>query len=93
MNTQEFTIDDLKRSLAEAAGMDDDLDLGGDTLDALFEDLGYDSLALMETGTRIERSYGIKIDESALVDATTPRALLKVVNDRLATRLEVPHGS
>ncbi|GAA0575979.1 acyl carrier protein [Streptomyces crystallinus] len=79
-----FTLDDLKRILLEAAGADEGVDLDGDILDTEFEVLGYESLALLETGGRIEREYGISLDDDALTDATTPRALIEVVNTQLS---------
>ncbi|GLU48670.1 acyl carrier protein [Nocardiopsis ansamitocini] len=87
MSTKNFTLDDLKRILREGAGSDDDIDIDGDILDAGFEQLGYESLALLETGSRIEREYGITLDEPSLVDATTPRALIALVNAHLADSL------
>jgi minimal PKS acyl carrier protein len=78
-----FTLDDLIQILREGAGEDGDLD--GDILDAEFEALGYESLAMLETGSRIERQYGISLDEEALADARTPRALLALVNEHLAS--------
>ncbi|MEU3554293.1 acyl carrier protein [Streptomyces fragilis] len=83
MSAQEFTLDSLKRILLEAAGMAEDVDLGGDILDTDFEDLGYESLALLETGSRIEREYGITLDDSVLTEARTPRALIDAVNAHL----------
>ncbi|MFI1103532.1 MULTISPECIES: acyl carrier protein [Streptomyces] len=80
-----FTLDDLKRILLEAAGADEGVDLDGDILDTEFEVLGYESLALLETGGRIEREYGISLDDDALTDATTPRALIDVVNAQLSS--------
>ncbi|MFD9795649.1 acyl carrier protein [Streptomyces sp. NPDC059070] len=80
-----FTLDDLKRILLEAAGADEGVDLDGDILDTEFEVLGYESLALLETGGRIEREYGISLDDDALTDATTPRALIEVVNNQLSS--------
>ncbi|MEU1074175.1 MULTISPECIES: acyl carrier protein [unclassified Streptomyces] len=80
-----FTLDDLKRILLEAAGADEGVDLDGDILDTEFEVLGYESLALLETGGRIEREYGISLDDDALTDATTPRALIEVVNAQLSS--------
>ncbi|MFI9812619.1 acyl carrier protein [Saccharothrix variisporea] len=81
MASQTITIDDLKRILRDAAGADEGVDLDGDILDAEFAELGYDSLALLETASRITREYGIKLDDDAAVGATTPRELLKVIND------------
>lgn len=84
MASQELGVDDLKRHLCEAAGEDDGGELDGDILDLTFEELGYDSLALLETGGRIEREHGIKLEDDAVADARTPRALLAVVNTALA---------
>ncbi|MEV5432617.1 acyl carrier protein [Streptomyces sp. NPDC052701] len=79
----QFTLDDLKRILLESAGADENVDLDGDILDRRWDELGYESLALLETGSRIEREYGITFDESAVTDADTPRALLEIVNAQL----------
>jgi act minimal PKS acyl carrier protein len=81
-----FTIDDLKRILREGAGTDEAVDLDGDIADSDFEELGYESLALLETGGRIEREYGISLDEDALADARTPGALVDLVNSHLAAQ-------
>ncbi|MGW3011807.1 acyl carrier protein [Streptomyces sp. NPDC001219] len=80
---ENFTLDDLRRILREGAGTAEGADLDGDILDAGFEDLGYDSLALLETASRIEREYDIALDDTALADARTPRDLLEAVNARL----------
>lgn len=80
----QFTLADLKQILREVAGADESVDLDADILDASFEDLGYDSLALLEAGSRIEREYSVALDDSTVTDATTPRALLDVVNATLA---------
>jgi act minimal PKS acyl carrier protein len=80
VSTKEFTLDDLKRILREGAGADESVDLDGDILDTGFEDLGYESLALLETGGRIEREFGITLDDDALFEARTPRALIAAVN-------------
>ncbi|MEV0373405.1 acyl carrier protein [Streptomyces sp. NPDC050636] len=83
MAIQEFTLADLKRILHESAGTDEGVDLDGDILDSDFEDLGYESLALLETGGRIEREWGITLDDDALTDSRTPRALINAVNAHL----------
>ncbi|CAL9310377.1 MULTISPECIES: acyl carrier protein [unclassified Streptomyces] len=83
MSTTEFTLADLKRILLESAGADEETDLDGDILDTTFTDLGYESLALLETGSRIEREYGITLEDSVLTDAATPRELIDAVNGRL----------
>ncbi|MFC8448359.1 acyl carrier protein [Kitasatospora sp. NPDC057223] len=83
MTAQLFTLDDLKRILLEGAGADEGVDLDGEILDSEFETLGYESLALLETYGRIEREYGITLEDSELAGADTPRALIAVVNGQL----------
>ncbi|MFF7888958.1 acyl carrier protein [Streptomyces sp. NPDC007896] len=84
MSTSPFTLDDLRRILLEAAGVDESVDLTGDIVDTEFQALGYESLALLETGGRIEREFGISLDDSALTDAVTPRGLIDIVNKQLS---------
>ncbi|MEU6918094.1 acyl carrier protein [Streptomyces olindensis] len=84
MSAKEFTLDQLKATLLEGAGTDESVDLNGDILDTSFEDLGYESLAMLETVGRIEREYGISLDEEAVGEAATPRALVRLVNDHLS---------
>ena len=73
-------LPDLRRILLEGAGAVQGVDLNGEILDSSFEDLGYDSIAIMETAARISREYGVLIDDEALLDARTPRLLLDLVN-------------
>nr|WP_197972294.1 MULTISPECIES: acyl carrier protein [Streptomyces] len=68
----------------ESAGADENVDLDGDILDTDFEELSYESLAILETCGRIERDYGISLDDSVVTEARTPRALLEIVNVQLA---------
>lgn len=84
-----FTLDDLRRILLEAAGAEEGTDLSGDIIDTTFELLGYDSLALLETGSRIEREYGITLEDSALTDAVDPRSLIDTVNAQLSAAQSV----
>ncbi|MET9608674.1 acyl carrier protein [Streptomyces sp. NPDC006512] len=83
MSKQEFTFEDLKRILLEGAGADEGVDLDGDVLDTDFEALGYESLALLETGGRIEREFGITLDDDVFADHTTPRSLVGAINESL----------
>ncbi|MER6788120.1 phosphopantetheine-binding protein [Streptomyces sp. NPDC000658] len=83
MASSQFTLDDLRRILLEAAGADENIDLGGDILDTAFEVLGYESIALLETGGRIEREYNIVLDDDDLSDELAPRDLIEAVNAQL----------
>ncbi|MEU3984555.1 acyl carrier protein [Streptomyces sp. NPDC026672] len=85
MPSHEFTLDDLRRILRDGAGADEAADLDGDIADSAFESLGYESLAMLETGGRIEREYGITLDDDALTATRTPRELIKDVNALLVT--------
>jgi act minimal PKS acyl carrier protein len=72
----EITLDDLRRVMAACAGADDDVDLNGDIIDVTFADLGYDSLAVMETVAILEREHKVKISDERIADLPTPRAML-----------------
>ncbi|MFF8380345.1 acyl carrier protein [Streptomyces sp. NPDC015661] len=76
----QLTLDALRTILVACAGEDDSADLSGDILDVTFEDLGYDSLALMESAARIEREFGVSLDDDDVNEALTPRLLLDLVN-------------
>ncbi|MER7466232.1 acyl carrier protein [Streptomyces sp. NPDC097981] len=81
-------LTDLTRLLRECAGADEGVDMGGDNvLDTLFLDLGYDSLALLQTTGRIEREYEITLDEEAIDEAETPRKYLELVNRVLSAHV------
>jgi act minimal PKS acyl carrier protein len=79
-----MTIDDLRTILVSCAGEEESADPRADIADVPFSDLGYDSLALMETAARIERDFGISLPDEVMVELETPRALLDLVNDNLA---------
>ncbi len=81
---RELSTDDLRQLLRECAGEDELADLDGDFADTPFTDLGYDSLAVIETASRLERAHNIRLSEDSVMDAGTPRALVALVNRSLA---------
>nr|ADE34520.1 SsfC [Streptomyces sp. SF2575] len=83
----EFVIQDLVRLLRECAGEDESVDLEGEILDTTFEDLGYDSLALFNTVSRIERDYTIQLPDEVVSEAKTPGQLLKLINVVITERV------
>lgn len=85
MTDNQLTINQLRLILRESAGEADGVDLDGDIADTEFTDLGYDSIALLEAGGRIERDRGVKLDDDTITSARTPRELVAAVNERLAT--------
>ncbi|MEU9987628.1 acyl carrier protein [Streptomyces sp. NPDC048045] len=81
MTVAVFTLDDLQRILIGVAGADEGIDLDGESADTLFTDLGYDSLALLETAAVVSREYGATLDDEAVTAVTTPRDFVRLVND------------
>lgn len=80
----QLTLDRLKDILLECAGADEAVDLQRDILDIEFAELGYDSIALLETAGRIQRSYGARLDDNVVIKARTPRELLALTNRAIA---------
>jgi act minimal PKS acyl carrier protein len=80
---RELTLDALLETMRQCAGETDAGVPDADLMDVPFLDVGYDSLALLETAARIEREYGISLSDDTVVTATTPRVLLRIVNQTL----------
>lgn len=80
-----LTLDDLRRIMRQCAGEDDGVDLDGPIEDVPFEELGYDSLALLEIAGRIQRELGVTMPDESISFMTTPEKALEYVNQRLAT--------
>lgn len=74
-----MTIRDLRGILIDCAGGDADA-LPDDIVDVPFDELGYDSLALIETSATLKRSYGVVIADEQLLEVQTPGQLLALVN-------------
>jgi act minimal PKS acyl carrier protein len=79
----ELTLSELMEILRESAGADD---LGQGVEDSAaygdvsFDDLGYDSLALLETLSRVERRYGLQLSDDVVDTTQTPNWMLGQVN-------------
>lgn len=83
--SDKFALDDLRRIMRECAGEDENVDLAGPIGDDRFEELGYDSLAVLEIASRIQREYGIPMPDESIVEMTTPNEAVSYVNARFAT--------
>ncbi len=77
-----FDLSDLQRILHDCAGAEEGAELANANLDTTFEDLGYDSIALLETLGVITRECGVTIDDDTLTVGSTPRELIEMVNAR-----------
>ncbi|MBV9446010.1 MAG: acyl carrier protein [Streptosporangiaceae bacterium] len=80
-----MTIEDFRRILIACAGETDAIACD-DFSDIPFEDLGYDSLALMESAARIEQEFGVKVPEEKMSELRTPRDAIELLNDMLLAR-------
>ncbi|MCG8919182.1 acyl carrier protein [Actinokineospora sp. PR83] len=85
----QMTPTEFSEVLRASAGGEEPADVGPDFLDTTFEELGYDSLALLETQGRIERDHGVVLSDEAVTELTTPRAFLDLVNEHLGRALAV----
>ncbi|MFR9728424.1 acyl carrier protein [Saccharopolyspora sp. MS10] len=75
-----LTQAELVRAIRAAAGDSELADLDGDIADRDFVELGYDSVALLEVAAVLRRTHGIALPPDTVAEATTPAALLRVVN-------------
>ncbi|MEV4206356.1 acyl carrier protein [Nocardia salmonicida] len=75
-----ITESDILQALISAAG-DPETDLpDGGLLDTTFEELGYDSLALIESVSRLEKRFAVKIADQTVMDCRTFREMVERVN-------------
>ena len=77
-----LTLDRLRNIMRDCAGENESIDLNGDIGEVSFMDLGYDSLALLETTSRLEREFDITLDDDSVSEDETPNALIELVNAR-----------
>ncbi|MEV6823628.1 acyl carrier protein [Amycolatopsis sp. NPDC051102] len=78
-----MSIEDLRDVIIKCAGGDADA-LPVDRMSVSFEELGYDSLVLIETSATLKREYGVVIPDEQLTELRTPAELLLLINDQLA---------
>jgi act minimal PKS acyl carrier protein len=86
MANRTLTVDDLRRIFRDSAGVEEGVDLNGDIIDKGFDELGYDSVALLEASRQIEREFGIQLGDATIQEAKTPRSLIATVNAHIADK-------
>ncbi|MGH8880872.1 MAG: acyl carrier protein [Stackebrandtia sp.] len=74
-----MTMDELRAILVECAGTEVDAPRS-EIADLSFDELGLDSLAVLETTARIKQRFGIRIADEVAVELRTPAALLAAAN-------------
>ena len=77
---QSQSSSNLRRILLDCAGEEPAETSVTEALDATFDELGYDSIVVMETLARIAREYRVTIEDDAVTGNTTPRLLIDLVN-------------
>jgi act minimal PKS acyl carrier protein len=80
----EFTIENLKVIVREASGVADGVALDADTIDTPLRDIGYDSLAVLEIASRIQRDFHLVVSDEAIEGMKTGRDIIGFVNSQLA---------
>ncbi|GGP51269.1 acyl carrier protein [Streptomyces abikoensis] len=79
-----LSLEQLVQALRKSAGDSDVADLDGDILDLTYDDLGYDSLALLELFATLKRDHGIELSDDDIFELKTPRATLAAANGKAA---------
>jgi act minimal PKS acyl carrier protein len=74
----DLTLDRLHRIMREIAGTDEPAD--ADVGDVDFADLGYDSLVVLETVTRLGRELGVRVPDDVVAGFTTPNEVVAYVS-------------
>lgn len=80
----ELTMGRLKEIMGKCSGVDESVDISGDIGGTPFRDLGYDSLAVLEIVSQVQRDHGLSIPDEAIDEMNSPDALLSYVNSALA---------
>ena len=80
MSVSTVGLAELRQILRDSAGVEAGVDLDGEILDITFEDLGYDSIAVLETAAKITQEYGLPVDDDTLTVNSTPRELLALID-------------
>lgn len=79
-----ITIADVHRALVEGSGADDAAALEDDLKTHTFDELGYDSLAVLETGLRLRRETGANVADADIAGAQTANELVTLINKSLS---------
>lgn len=79
-----ITFADLKGIIDRCAGELDSGDLSENDARREFTDIGYDSLAVLEIASQIQREYGLQIPDEAIEGMDSPQSVIDYVNERLA---------
>jgi acyl carrier protein len=79
---QTFTFDDLKQILVERVGIPEESVV--DDPEASFDDMGLDSLAMVDAQLAVQQEYGFTIPDEDASEITKVGEAIDYVNRRLA---------
>lgn len=82
----EITLEDLIEVMRDCAGEDENLTANDVVANTDFDELGYDSLALMAASTMVEKKYSVTIGEDELARTRTLASFVDLVNRKVALR-------
>ncbi|MFC0540707.1 acyl carrier protein [Kutzneria chonburiensis] len=82
----DITLEDLVEIMRKCAGEDENLIANDAVATTDFDELGYDSLALMAASAEVEKSYGVAVDEGELAEIRNLASFVELVNKKLALR-------
>jgi act minimal PKS acyl carrier protein len=77
---RKLTVEELKKIMRQCAGDDGGSAMDGDITDIGFDELGYDSLALLETAGYVQRAYGVTFAGDGLAEVNTPGEFVRSIN-------------
>lgn len=80
---KDFDLQDLRAIMEKCAGVDEGIELDGDIINVPFEQLGYDSLALLEIAKSIEDQMGVIVPDGSVERMRTPAEVIDYVNTDL----------
>jgi act minimal PKS acyl carrier protein len=83
-----FGMTQLTEILRTSIGLDADVRFDGELAETEFTELGYDSLAMIELASQVQRRYGVQITDEAVLDQMrSPREAVDFVNSLLAGKV------
>ncbi|BCL32518.1 acyl carrier protein [Streptomyces aurantiacus] len=80
----DLTLDELARILRDCAGEGESAGRDGEFADLPFTDLGYDSVAILETAARLKQEYGVVLTDDEVMEIGTPGRLLELARRQIA---------
>ena len=79
----QLTLEELKVFLLRSVGDDESIDLSGDIASTALSDLGFDSLAVIDTTSQLEQHFKVKFTDDDASGITTAQDFIDIVNQRL----------